>query len=166
MVVANSTPEVLGAAALVRELRSELSGQSVSHSKRASPSVIWVDAGDEVIVHRDSLKVRFGAGALVVSLDLECDQTGRQTITVPLALDETSPRRRPPGATGFFAVTDRDAHGPLPLVQRWGAIVQDVIWGGLVAIAQRRAHARGLEPLGIAVDQRRKTLQLLSGKAK
>ena len=43
-------------------------------------------AGDELVVHLSSLRTRIEQGAIIASLDVECDQAGRQTIVVPFAV--------------------------------------------------------------------------------
>jgi hypothetical protein len=59
-------------AALAAELRARLVGTPADGSAAAPAAtvnqVIWVDAGDEVLVHLDSIKVRLLARAIVVSL--------------------------------------------------------------------------------------------------
>jgi len=53
----------------------------------APAPVIWVDGGDEVLVHLESVQAKMlDGGVLLVSVDLETDQTGRTPLIVRLAL--------------------------------------------------------------------------------
>jgi hypothetical protein len=109
--------------------------------------VIWVDAGDEVLVHLDSLRVALRNRLVVVSIDLECDQTGRTPLVCTFALgDSTDP-------AGLFAVTNELPRGNGLLAARWGAAVQAAVWNSLLGLVTDHAGERNLAPLGLlAVD--------------
>jgi hypothetical protein len=104
--------------------------------------VIWVDAGDEVLVHLDSLRVALRNRLIVVSIDLECDQTGRTPLVCTFALgDQADP-------AGLFAVTDELPRGNGLLAARWGAAVQAAAWNSLLSLVKDHAGERNLAPLG------------------
>src|SRR5262245_10254939 len=109
--------------------------------------VIWVDAGDEVLVHLDSLRVAVRNRLVAVSIDLESDQTGRTPLVCTFALgDSTDP-------AGLFAVTNELPRGNGLLAARWGAAVQAAVWNSLLGLVKDHAGERNLAPLGlIAVD--------------
>src|SRR5438067_1634851 len=75
-------PDHLDEAALAGALAGRLAGSSASGA-RLSPEqtratrVVWVQAGDEVLVHLESTRVRISERLVLVSVDLECDQIGR-----------------------------------------------------------------------------------------
>jgi len=181
-VPANPPPVVLGEAALVNELQVQLLGRVRGDVKAAPPAtapVVWTDTGDEVLVHRDSLRLVFAPGALAVTIDLETAETGRQNLRIAIALGATAPvsklppaaRARAdapvpppvlaaPGPSGLFAVTERDAAGEPRLVARWGALLQQAVWASLLAIATAHAAAQGRLPGGFAVDHVKRALYL------
>jgi hypothetical protein len=111
---------------------------------RAPTTAVWVDGGDEVVVHLDSLTAHVLDGALVASLDLESDQTGRAPVVVRIALQGAT------GDAGLVAATDEVAGGHPMLAARWGTAVQDAVWSGLLALAQQHAAANGQSPNGIS----------------
>ena len=107
---------------------------------------IWVDQGDEVLVHLDSLRTRILDRMLLVSVDLETDQTGRTSMVVPFALgNATDP-------AGLVAVTDQYPRGNGLLASRWGEAVQAAVWSTVLSIAADHASERGSAPLGISAS--------------
>jgi hypothetical protein len=117
--------------------------------------VVWVDGGDEVVVHLDSVKAQIAAGSLLVAVDLEADQTGRQTLVVALALGSAA------DPAGLVAVTDDLPRGNGLLAARWGGPLQAAVWGALVDLAQQRAAADGTFARGFALG--RAALDILVG---
>jgi hypothetical protein len=106
--------------------------------------VIWVDAGDEVLVHLDSVQARILEKLLLISIDLESDETGRTPLIVSFALgDATDP-------TGLVAATDEYPRGDGRLAARWGESVQAALWSTLLSLAQEHAVERGKAPVGMS----------------
>ena len=105
---------------------------------------VWVDGGDEVLVHLNSLQVRILDRMLFVSVDLETDQTGRTPLVVALALGD------PNDPAGLMAVTDELPRGHPLLAARWGRTLQDAVWASLLRMAQDHATERGQAPRGLA----------------
>jgi hypothetical protein len=120
------------------------------------PRVIWVDAGDEVIVHLDSIQARALDGLLAVSIDLECDQTGRKTLVSVFATG------KPGDPAGLVCTTDELPRGNALLAGRWGAAVQSALWSSLLGLVNDHARERALEPLGITAAAG--ALQLVAGQ--
>jgi hypothetical protein len=144
--VANAVNE----AQLATELASRLPGTSADASQlvNVSPStIIWVERGDEVVVHLDSVQVRLLTGSLLVSVDLETDQTGRATLVCAFALGATG------DPAGLTAVTDDLPKGLGTLTARWGKTLQAAIWASLLGYAQDAAAQQGGAPIGLAVSQ-------------
>jgi hypothetical protein len=119
--------------------------------------VVWVDGGDEVLVHLDSTQVRIAGDALLVSVDLEADQTGRSPVVVALALGGRG------GDAGLFAVTDEVPRGHPVLVNRWGRAMQDAVWASLLGLVGDHALERGRWPDGFFPEAGR--LHLNAGPA-
>lgn len=127
-------------------------GSAVLDPNTPAPAqVIWVDHGDEVVVHLDSTKVRMLDRTLLVSVDLETDQTGRTPLVVALALgNEGDP-------AGLVAATDELPRGNGLLAARWGAALQASVWATLLGMARDHAFERDKAPQGISIAAGRLT---------
>jgi hypothetical protein len=137
-------------AALAAELASRLAGTSGDASQLVNvnpTTVIWIEHGDEVLVHLDSVQVRLLTGSLLVSVDLETDQTGRSTLVAAFAFGGAS------DPAGLTAVTDDLPKGLGTLTARWGKTLQAAIWASLLGFVQDAAAQQGGAPIGIAVSQ-------------
>ncbi len=137
-------------AQLAAELGARLPGTSADASQllNVSPTtIIWVERGDEVVVHLDSLQVRLLAGSLLVSVDLETDQTGRAPLVAAFALGAAG------DPAGLTAVTDDLPKGLGTLTARWGKTLQAALWASLLGFAQDAAAQQGGAPIGLAVSQ-------------
>jgi hypothetical protein len=156
------SPGAVAGAQLVRALRDGLQGVPIDGGPAPSDTapVVWVDAGDELLVHRNSLKVRFAPGVIVVSVDVETVETGRQRLAVPLALGARREPSSPSRPSGLVAVTSREPYTHPLLAARWGRILQDAVWSALVAMVTRHVSGRGLGPRGISVDHQAGALHL------
>ena len=115
--------------------------------------VVWVDAGDEVLVHLDSIAVRILDTVLLVSVDLETDQTGRTPLIVSLALSTGN------DAAGLVAVTNELPQGNGLLAARWGPALQAAIWASLLGLAQDFATPQSGVPRSFSLSGGRLTLQ-------
>jgi hypothetical protein len=137
-------------AQLAAELAARLPGSSADGSQlvNVSPAtIIWVERGDEVVVHLDSVQVRLLPGSLLVSVDLETDQTGRAALVATFALGSAG------DPAGLTAVTDDLPKGLGTLTARWGKTLQAAIWASLLGFAQDSAAQQGGAPIGLAVSQ-------------
>lgn len=150
----------LNEAALASRIRSALAGHDPGAADDASgdgatrptsgaPStgaVIWEDAGDEVLVYLASVRVKMAGQTIVVSVDLETDQTGRAPVIVRFVFGTAD------DGAGMIAATDELPHGDAVLAARWGTVLRDVVWCALVGTATAYARARGLAPQAIHVQ--------------
>jgi hypothetical protein len=140
-------PALLHDRTLASSLAPHVAGQPADGSPAAvgaPTTAVWVDGGDEVVVHLDSLSMRILDGTVVASLDLESDQTGRAAVVIRIALADAT------GEAGLVAATDEVAGGHPLLAARWGRAVQDAVWSGLLALAQEHGTAHGEAPRGIS----------------
>jgi hypothetical protein len=141
-------PDQLGPGTLTTNLVPRLAGTVANGSRAAGPAptggVVWVDAGDEVLVHLDAAQVRILDQALLVSVDLETDQTGRTPLTVVFALGTAT------DPSGLAATTDEFPRGNGLLAARWGASLQAAVWSSLLGLSQDHATERGKAPRGIS----------------
>ncbi len=114
----------------------------------------WVDQGDEVLVHLDSTTTQIVGQNILVSIDLETDQTGRTPLVVAFAVGTNA-------TGGLIAATDEFPRGSGVLTGRWGHAVQTAAWSALLTIASDHATERGLAPHALAVNAGQ--LQLIAG---
>lgn len=138
---------------LTVELSSRLAGRPADGSRSVAldPSgapakvVVWIDAGDEVLVHLDSIVVRIVGQTLLVSVDVETDQTGRTPLIVSLALGAGN------DAAGLVAVTDELPHGNGLLAARWGPHLQAGVWASILGMAEDFSAQLGGVPRGLTI---------------
>lgn len=143
---------------LAAELAARMVGSSADGSQLVNVSlatIVWVEHGDEVVVHLDSVQVRLIPGSLLVSVDLETDQTSRATLVAVFALGTAG------DPAGLTAVTDALPKGLGTLSARWGKTLQAAIWASLVGFAQDAAAQQGGAPIGLAVSQG--SLEVIAG---
>lgn len=146
-------PELFTEATLASELSLRLAGRPASSvtppmsGTAGRPlKIVWVDAGSDVLVHLDSVKTKLGDGTLLVSVDLESDQTGRASVVVVFALGRAG------DPAGLLAVTDETPRGRGILVARWGAIVKNAVWAALLGLVSDFAAERNQAPSGFAAS--------------
>ncbi len=155
-------PDILGEVDVETLLSTRLAGTPADGSAPSGgpppTSVIWVDQGDEVLVHLDSVAVRYVGETLLVSMDLETDQTGRTPLIVPFALGDNSAA----GAT-LIAATEEFPRGNALLAARWGAPVRDAAWSALLQLASDHAAERNAAPRGLTLESGQ--LRLSAGPA-
>lgn len=140
-------PDQLDEPALTNHLTIRLAGTPADGSTPSAQlawKVIWVDHGDEVLVHLDSLKTRIMDGTVLISVELETDQTGRTPLVVSFAVGGVN------DPAGLVATTDEFPRGNGILAARWGRALQAAAWASLLAIAADHASERASAPRGIA----------------
>jgi hypothetical protein len=149
------TPKVVEAAGLGPLLWPYLAGTPADGS--AAPpkpprSVVWVDRGDELVVHGDSIRVAIGGGTVVMSIDVETDETGRKTLVVPMAVGTSADH--PP-----VIVMESQPRGDATLARRWGPALLSALFFALEAILADHAGAHAAMPKAIRAEGT--TLQFL-----
>ena len=117
--------------------------------------VIWVDAGDTVLVHLDSVQVKLLDQAIVASIDMECDQTGRVTMVCVFVTSTGS------DPAGLVCVTDEVPRGNALMAARWGSQIQAALWSALLGLVDDYARERNLAPLALIASPG--ALQLSAG---
>jgi len=98
--------------------------------------VLWEDAGDQALVHVDSVVVRLLPRTILVSADLETDQTGVGALIVTFALGSTQDK------TGLFAMSEERVRGHPLLASRWGVVFRETVWSALLGAARTHAVER------------------------
>jgi hypothetical protein len=91
--------------------------------------VIWADAGDEVLVLLDQLRVDVVRGAVAIVAALQADDLGVENVVTRFVV----------GLDAEGRLTGTTDAGPLtrgPLAARWSGVLQDALWGALVALVE------------------------------
>ena len=161
---AHKIPDQLGEADLTVEVATRLVGAPANGAPLAGGStstppskVIWVDHGNEVLVHLDSTAVQILDRVVLVSVDLETDQTGRTPLVCSFAVGG------PGELGGLIAATDDLPRGLGSLASCWGRQLQSAVWSSLIGLANDHAAERNLTPRGLAASAG--TLHLSAGQA-
>ena len=103
-------------------VRSRLYGDA----RNRQGSVVWADRDAKVVVHAETSAVKIDAGWMMVEVDLECDQTGRQRVRLPFLFGKAAPH------AGLRTITTLDAADPHGLLARWGELLRDAAWQGVL----------------------------------
>ena len=157
-------PDQLGEGDLTTQISVRLVGTTANGVPLATPAgtpppnkVIWVDHGNEVLVHLDSTAVRILDRMVLVSVDLETDQTGRTPLVCSFAVSSAGE------LGGLVATTDDLPRGLGTLASAWGQQLQTAVWSTLMGLANDHASERSLTPR--ALSARAGTLSLHAGAA-
>jgi hypothetical protein len=145
------------AALTIRLVGTPANGAPAGPSTSAPSSVVWVDGCSEVLVHLDSTAVKVVDGLILVSVDLETDQTGRTPLICAFAVSSGS------DPAGLIATTDEYPRGDGRLAASWGPQLQQALWSSLLSLANDHASERGLAARGISATAG--TLKLSAGAA-
>lgn len=145
-------PDQLGEADLttqisVRLIGTAANGTPLSAAATGAPpatKVIWVDHGSEVLVHLDSTAVRILDRMVLVSVDLETDQTGRTPLVCSFAVSGAGE------LGGLVATTGALPSGLGSLASAWGQHLQSAVWSSLLGLANDHAAERSLTPRALS----------------
>ena len=155
-------PDQLGEGDLTAHVSTRLMGTSANGvplvADGAPPNqVIWIDHGNEVLVHLDSTTVRILDRMLLVSVDLETDQTGRTPLVCSFAVSGVGE------LGGLVATTDDIPRGSGVLASTWGRQLQSAVWSSLMSLVNDHATERSLTPRALSASAG--TLTLNAGGA-
>jgi predicted transcriptional regulator len=112
----------------------------------ASP-VIWQEDGSELIIHCDSVQVNLKDSFATCSLDVECDQTGKASVEMTFCLGSKNL------LTNLSSTSEEAPRGPPIIIGRWGPILQDVFWHGLLDLVAVKTESPEIGPKGIGADE-------------
>ena len=155
-------PDQLGETDLTTQIGVRLMGTTANGvplpAGTAPPAkVIWIDHGNEVLVHLDSTAVRILDRMVLVSVDLETDQTGRTPLVCSFAVSGAGE------LGGLVATTDELPRGLGSLASAWGQQLQSAVWSSLMGLANDHAAERSLTPRALSAAAG--TLSLHAGAA-
>ena len=155
-------PDQIGETDLTTQISVRLMGTTANGvplpAGTAPPAkVIWVDHGNEVLVHLDSTSVRILDRMVLVSVDLETDQTGRTPLVCSFAVSGAGE------LGGLVATTDELPRGLGSLASCWGQQLQTAVWSTLMGLVNDHASERSLTPRALSAAAG--TLSLNAGAA-
>ncbi len=145
------TVRLMGTAANGVPLSTGASGSPLSPGG-APAKVIWVDHGNEVLVHLDSTTIQILDRIVLVSVDLETDQTGRTPLVCSFAVSGAGE------LGGLVATTDDLPRGSGALASSWGRQLQTAVWSSLIGLANDHAAERNMTPRALSATQGRLSL--------
>ena len=90
--------------------------------------IVWKKGTDSVILLIDSLKTKFVDGWLLCNLDLQSDETGRQTLQLVFFLGNSQDGSNPHGACTMNLATTQAVR----LADAWGADLRRVLWDAVL----------------------------------
>jgi len=124
---------------LGRRLRERLQGDRATTALK----FVWRRDAQQVLVHADSLIFRVVDGWLLCSLDLETDETKRQTLQFVFFIGKADEGDGLQSDCTINAPTT----GAAQLAAAWGDDVQRVLWDAILdAIEKAVYHAETLKP--------------------
>ena len=155
-------PDQIGETGLTTEISVRLAGTTangVPLPAGAAPpqKVIWVDHGNEVLVHLDSTAVKILDRTVLVSVDLETDQTGRTPLICTFAVSG------PGELGGLVATTDELPRGDGRLTSAWGQHLQTAVWSSLMGLSNDHASERRMTPRALSAAAGKLSLQAGAG---
>lgn len=109
-------------------------------------TIVWSEAGDEVVVNLSDTRVAVRRGVVVVGLVLAIEGMDPAEVTVPVGVGT------PDQIRGLVAMTPRAPEGPAQLVLRWGDAVIATVWGALVDVIGELARAAGDDENGAPLE--------------
>jgi hypothetical protein len=131
----------LAAADLGKRIQDRLRGLTAGTAK----TVLWQRQTDRVLVHVDSFRSRIVGGWLLCSLDLQADETGRQTLQFVFFLGGPD--------SGLQAGATINAVSPQAsqLAELWGKDIQRVIWDAVLDAIEAALARAATRQAGAAV---------------
>ena len=122
------------------------------HSTRRT-EVVWVNADSELAVGVTGTRVLTGPAAVLVTLPVRSDQTGKAEVHVTFAVGE------PERPAGLYAATQRRPRGPELVVDTWGESIVAFAWNvvlelitGLAGAVGKDARGNRLVPVELAAN--------------
>lgn len=104
--------------------------QQLAPGSSLSAPVVWTHGDSEAVFHTDKLRLSFLPGLVLIEVTLETDQTGVSVLVVAFSLGKS------PADATLNAVTEELPRGDPLLAARWGEIVQNELWDGLLNVGQ------------------------------
>lgn len=136
---------VIGVNDLVRRIRQRLAGLAST-----SRLVVWRSGAHAVVIHAERLRARMLRGWLVVTLELETDQTGSRPLDLVFFLGA------PGEAEGATAAVRINAATPeaTELAEIWGDDLQRVVWDAVLDAVQLALKSAQSGPAAVALTLR------------
>jgi hypothetical protein len=102
-------------------------------------ALLLSDGINELLVRHNQSRVFAREGLLLVSLTVECDQTGAVEVTIPFAVGSAQ------ALAGMVTVTEEMPRGPTAVVSIWGDALQALAWESLLILAAGMTRQTGTD---------------------
>lgn len=122
-------------------------GERLIPGAPASKQIVWLDNGDQVLIHGESLKARLTGGWLICDLDLEAAPSGKQTVQFVYFLGNGTAG----GGLNAGCTINAPTAGAAQLADRWGAVIQRVIWDAILDAVEACLFHAGTQSSGQAL---------------
>ncbi len=113
----------------------------------AKGPVVWRDAESELLVYPGETRVRIAPGFVFVELRVATDQTGVDSLVIPLRVG------RSPNQAVATAVSESVPRGNAIIAARWGTVATTITWHALLRAGQdllaRRKLAQPMQVSGV-----------------
>lgn len=104
--------------------------------------VVWVEGDSELEVRFADVKVSTGRGTILVIIPVRCDQTGAESVRVPLAVGSGDL------PAGVYAAASRRPLGPEVIVDVWGDALVAFAWDVVLTLVIEVAGSLGKDRTG------------------
>jgi hypothetical protein len=110
--------------------------------KRKRNTVIWEQAGSELLVHLKKTRIAVLEGMVLVGLTVQTIETETVEITVPFAVG------RPDRLAGMVVTAEAQPRGPSVIVDLWGESLTAAAWQALLDVVSTIAARTGVDDAG------------------
>ena len=133
----------LSATQLAARMQDRLRGLTAA----APMTVLWEQQGSRVLLYIDSLKVRVLSGWLLCNLDLQADETGRQTLQFVLYIGSSVQGDGLRAGASVKAATPQASQ----LAAIWGSSIQRVLWDAVLDGLEAFVGQAGSQYAGVPI---------------
>jgi hypothetical protein len=129
---------------LVKRIQDRLAGLSPV----VPPSVVWQQKNNRALIYINSLRARMLSGWLLCNLDLQADETGRQTLQFVFFLEGADAGGGLRAGVTINAATPQASQ----LAQVWGGELQRVMWDAILDALEASVEQAGAQHAGQALQ--------------
>ena len=115
-----------------------------AHGAATAASVVWRDAGDELLFAPAKARIATREGLVFVGLPVFCEESGHAEVTVVFACN---PAKAP---LGIVLVAEEAPRGPRLVVERWSEALVACAYGALLDSLAALVHGAPGESLLLA----------------
>ena len=107
-----------------------------------APNLLWTDGRNQLLVRVAEVRADLGAGSIVLTVPVACDETGPVDTTV------TFMTGTPDAPAAGIVTTEDHPRGPATIVENWGVPIVAYAWHTLVVAVNSLSDALGGDVAG------------------